>query len=99
MIPLSPDDPIELPIDDVLDLHSFRPNEVASLVDAYLVAAHEAGFRLVRLVHGRGTGTQRAMVHALLARHPLVATYWDAPDSHLGATNARLRDAHAETDD
>jgi DNA-nicking Smr family endonuclease len=91
-----PDDPVEVPIDDVLDLHSFRPNEIPSLVDAYLVAAYEAGFRLVRLVHGRGTGTQRAIVHALLSRHPLVATYWDTADSHMGATNARLRDAPAE---
>jgi len=96
MIPLSPDDPVEVAIDDVLDLHSFRPNEIPSLVDAYLIAAYEAGFRLVRLVHGRGTGTQRAIVQALLSRHPLIATYWDAPDSHLGATNARLRDAPAE---
>ena len=97
MIPPSPDDPVEIPIDDVLDLHSFRPNEIPSLVDAYLTAAHAAGFRLVRLVHGRGTGTQRAIVHSILTRHPLVATYWDAADSHLGATNARLRDDSTES--
>jgi dsDNA-specific endonuclease/ATPase MutS2 len=91
-------DPVEIPIEDVLDLHAFRPNEIPSLVDAYLTAACEAGFRLVRLVHGRGTGTQRAIVHAVLARHPLVVSHWDAPDSHLGATNARLREMPAERD-
>ena len=55
-----------------------------------MTAAHEAGFREVRLIHGRGTGVQRGIVQAALDRHPLVEAFWDAPESHLGATVARL---------
>jgi dsDNA-specific endonuclease/ATPase MutS2 len=57
----------------------------------YVEAAHQAGLREIRLIHGRGTGTQRASVQGVLAAHPLVEAYWDAPESHLGATIARLR--------
>ena len=79
-----------IPIEGSLDLHTFRPGEVASVVDEYLRAAHEAGFREVRLVHGRGRGIQRGIVQATLERHALVVEFFDAPDSHLGATVARL---------
>jgi DNA-nicking Smr family endonuclease len=80
-----------IPIDDSIDLHAFAAREVVSVVDEYLQAARDAGFSLVRLIHGRGKGMQRAAVHRLLASHPLVEEYWDAPESHLGATVARLR--------
>ncbi len=79
-----------IPIDGSLDLHAFRPGDVASVVDEYLRAAHEAGFREVRLIHGRGRGIQRGIVQATLERHALVVEFFDAPDSHLGATVARL---------
>lgn len=72
-------EPVELPIGDVLDLHSFPPKEVADVVRDWLEAAYEAGFRKVRIVHGRGIGVQRATVRALLARDPRVRTYGDAP--------------------
>lgn len=85
------DDPIEVPIGDELDLHSFRPDEVLAVVDEYLRAASEKGLRLVRLVHGRGTGVQRASVQRLLRQHPLVADFYDAPASHLGATIVELK--------
>lgn len=85
------DDPIEVPIGDELDLHSFRPDEVLAVVEEYLRAASEKGFRLVRLVHGRGTGVQRASVQRLLRQHPLVADFYDAPESHLGATIVELK--------
>ena len=55
-------------------------------------AAHEAGLREVRLIHGRGIGVQRGIVQRALEVHPLVTEFWDAPESHLGATVARLRD-------
>jgi DNA-nicking Smr family endonuclease len=87
------DEPVDLPIEDVIDLHAFRPRDVRSVVDAYIEAAHAKGLRLVRLVHGRGHGVQRGIVQAALDRHPLVEDFWDAPDSHLGATAARLREA------
>lgn len=92
-----PEDPVRLPIEDSIDLHSFAPRDVVGVVGEYLRAAHEAGFAEVRLIHGRGKGVQRAGIHRLLASHPLVAAYWDAPESHLGATLVRLHvgGAHA----
>jgi DNA-nicking Smr family endonuclease len=83
-------DPVRVPIDGTLDLHAFAPADVVSVVDEYLREAHAAGFREVRLIHGRGRGIQRGMVQAALERHPLVDAFWDAADSHLGATVARL---------
>ena len=85
------DSATRVPIEDCLDLHSFRPADVASVVEEYVQAAAEAGVRDVRLVHGRGRGVQRGIVQAVLERHPVVEAFWDAPDSHLGATIARLR--------
>ena len=83
---------VRLPIEPFLDLHNFAPADIPSLVDEYLVAAHAAGLREVRLIHGRGRGHQRARVQALLERHALVHHFWDAPESHLGATVAHLID-------
>lgn len=85
------DEPVRLPIEPALDLHAFAPRDVPSVVDEYVRAAHEAGLREVRLIHGRGRGVQRGIVQAALERHPFVDAFWDAPDSHLGATVARLR--------
>ena len=79
-----------VPIEDSLDLHAFAPRDVPSVVDEYIRAAHEAGLREVRLIHGRGIGVQRGIVQAALERHPLVEAFRDAPESHLGATVARL---------
>ena len=84
------DDAHPVPIDDSLDLHAFAPRDIASVVEEYLHAAHAAGLREVRLIHGRGKGVQRGIVQAALERHPLVATFHDAPESHLGATVALL---------
>jgi DNA-nicking Smr family endonuclease len=81
---VSIDEPTRIPIEDALDLHAFAPADVRSVVDEYLQAAQARGFREVRLIHGRGTGTQRASVRALLARHPLVVTYADAPAERGG---------------
>ena len=79
-----------VPIEDSIDLHAFAPRDIKSVVEEYIRAAHEAGFREVRLIHGRGKGIQRGIVQQTLERHPLVAEFWDAPESHLGATVARL---------
>jgi DNA-nicking Smr family endonuclease len=81
-----------VPIEDALDLHAFAPGDITSVVEEYVTAAHEAGLRLVRLIHGRGKGIQRGIVQHTLERHPLVEEFWDAGESHLGATVARLRD-------
>jgi dsDNA-specific endonuclease/ATPase MutS2 len=87
------DEPIEIPIEDSLDLHSFAPAEVAAVVADYLEQAWARGFTEVRLIHGRGTGTQRAVVRSVLARHPLVVGFADAPPERggWGATIVRLR--------
>jgi DNA-nicking Smr family endonuclease len=78
----------------VIDLHAFAPRDVGSVVEEYLAAAHERGFREVRLVHGRGIGVQRSIVRALLSRHPLVSSFADAPPERggWGATIVYLRD-------
>jgi dsDNA-specific endonuclease/ATPase MutS2 len=81
---------MKLPIEPALDLHAFRPRDVASVVEEYVNAAHEAGLTEVRLIHGRGTGTQRGIVQRVLDRHPFVHEFYDAPDAHLGATVAVL---------
>lgn len=77
------DDPagalVELPIEDVLDLHSFRPRDVADVVREYLDQACSRGFKQVRIIHGRGVGVQRAQVRALLERDPRVRAFGDAP--------------------
>jgi DNA-nicking Smr family endonuclease len=85
------DEPVSIPIEDAIDLHSFAPRDVVAVVDEYLHAARGAGFTEVRLIHGRGKGVQRAAIHRLLRDHALVERYWDAPESHLGATLVRLR--------
>jgi DNA-nicking Smr family endonuclease len=83
--------PHRVPLEATLDLHTFRPRDVTSVVEEYIVAAHEGGLREVRLIHGRGTGVQRGMVQAALEKHSLVESFYDAPESHLGATIAILR--------
>jgi len=92
---VDPDEPVQVPIEDALDLHSFRPRDVASVVEEYLRAAHERGFREVRIIHGRGIGVQRSIVHAVLSRHLLVVSFADAPPERggWGATLVRLRDS------
>ncbi len=91
-VPAESPDTVELPITDVLDLHSFLPREVPDVVRDYLDAAYEAGFRRVRIIHGRGVGVQRAAVRTILERDRRVATFGDAADaSGWGATVAELR--------
>ena len=83
-------DPVVIPIEDSLDLHRFLPREIEDVLEGYLEAAAERGFREVRVIHGRGRGVQRGIVQAALDRHPLVVEFWDDTAAHLGATIARL---------
>ena len=78
------DEPVAIPIEDSLDLRGFLPREVRDVVVAYLEAAQEAGFREVRLIHGRGRGVQRAQIQRRLASDPRVARYADAPPGRGG---------------
>ncbi len=82
-----------LPIDGVLDLHAFRPEEAADVTAEYLEACHAAGIREVRIVHGKGTGALRRTIAAALARHPRVASFRAADESAggWGATIVVLR--------
>lgn len=81
-----------VPIEDHIDLHSFHPRDIRSVVEAYIEEAVAAGFREVRVIHGRGIGIQRKMVRSLLSTHPSVTGYFDAPDLRggRGATIVRL---------
>ena len=90
---MDPDEPVSLPIEDSLDLHAFAPKDVRPVVEEYLKEAAARGFSEVRLIHGRGTGLQRAGVQRLLAGHPLVARFFDAPPERggWGATVVVLR--------
>lgn len=86
-------EPLDLPIEDSLDLHAFAPKDVRPVVEEYLREAVARGFREVRLIHGRGIGVQRASVQSLLAGHPLVLRFFDAPPERggWGATVVVLR--------
>lgn len=89
---LDPDDPVEIPIDGILDLHLFRPSDVKNLVPDYLEACREKGILRVRIIHGKGTGALRRTVHSILDRIPWVLDYHFAEDqSSWGATIATLR--------
>lgn len=89
--------PVELPITDVLDLHSFQPREVADLVRDYLDEVWARGFRRVRIIHGRGAGVQRQTVRTLLSRDSRVAAFGDAPGEAggWGATLVELKSPEA----
>jgi DNA-nicking Smr family endonuclease len=82
-----------IPIGDAFDLHSFRPEDVASALDEYLRAAKAAGLSEVRVIHGKGTGARRAEVRRLLARRTDVLEFSDAPPERggFGATVVLLK--------
>jgi DNA-nicking Smr family endonuclease len=88
-------DVVEVPIEDAIDLHSFAPADVASVVEEYIRAARIAGLVEVRVIHGRGRGVQKARVHALLARLPGVLDATEAPADRggWGATIVHLAPA------
>ena len=85
------DEVVRVPIEAEIDLHSFRPADIPSVVEEYLTAAVDAGFSDVRIVHGRGMGVQRAIVQKVLERNDLVESFDDDRSAHLGATLVRLR--------
>jgi DNA-nicking Smr family endonuclease len=93
------DEPVELPIDGVLDLHTFHPRDVKDLVPDYLAACQTRGILEVRIIHGKGIGNLRRTVHAILAKHPEVVSFTlDYPQfSGWGATLVRLRQPKAGT--
>lgn len=93
---------VTIELGDELDLHAFSPSETRDLVADFLDSAAEKGLSVVRIVHGKGRGVQRNIVHSLLARHPRVLSFRDAPPERgsWGATLAYLRplEEHDEVD-
>lgn len=89
MDPDADHEPIRLPITGELDLHTFRPQEVASLLDDYFAECRRAGILSVRVVHGKGTGALRETVHACLRRSPGIAGF-SLGDEHSGGWGATL---------
>lgn len=87
------DNAVELPIDGVLDLHTFSPKEVKDLLQDYLSACREKGIFEIRVVHGKGTGALRKTVHAVLEKMPGVASYRTASEDAggWGATIVKMK--------
>lgn len=86
-------DPVPIPIEDILDLHSVSPRDVKEVVEEYLIEANRIGLKALRIIHGRGIGVQRETVRRVLQRSPLVLSYRDAPmeAGGWGATVVTLR--------
>lgn len=87
---------VELPIDGVLDLHSFRPGDLGELVPDYLAACQDEGILSVRIIHGKGVGHLRRSVHAILARSPIVASFRLAGEES-GGWGATIVQLHRRT--
>ncbi|HEY5926351.1 MAG TPA: Smr/MutS family protein [Kofleriaceae bacterium] len=86
------DDVATPPLTDELDLHTFLPKECADVVEEYLHAAQEQGMTAVRIIHGKGTGTLRRIVHSVLDKHPAVASYaLSGGSGSWGATLVELK--------
>ena len=93
-----PGEPVALPIDGVLDLHTFRPAEVKELVPDYLAECRARGILAVRIIHGKGQGTLRRVVHAALGRLPWVRSFTLAGHGS-GGWGATLVDLLPQTPD
>ena len=87
------DEPVEHPITSELDLHTFRPNEISSLLPEYFLECRKRGLLEVRVIHGKGTGTLREGVHRLLKQMPEVVSFrlGDETSGSWGATLVRLK--------
>lgn len=90
-------EPVKLPIEDVLDLHTFSPRDVPELLEDYFGECLKAGILSVRLIHGKGSGILKKRVHSLLKRNPLVTAFKDAPPDAggWGATLVELQNKPA----
>ena len=87
------EDPVILPIEDSIDLHTFAPRDIPDVVDSYLEAAHEEGLKEVRIIHGRGKGVQKERVRQVLEKSQIVESFEEAtPDrGGWGATVVVLK--------
>jgi DNA-nicking Smr family endonuclease len=94
--PFPEPEPVELPIDGVLDLHGFQPKEIKELVPDYLEACQKRGILAVRIIHGKGSGTLRRIVHSALEKHPAVIRFQlgGHGKGSWGATTVDLHEFH-----
>lgn len=86
-------EPIRIPIEDVLDLHTFRPQDIADLLEDYFEECITAGIQSVRIIHGKGKGIQKRQVQRILQKNPRVKSFKDAPPEAggWGATLVELK--------
>ena len=91
-------DPVIFPVEDVLDLHTFKPKEIPELLEDYFSECIRAGIFSVRVIHGKGSGALKKRVHALLKKNPLVGTFRNAPPEAggWGATIVELKKSDKE---
>ena len=89
-----PEEPFEVEITDSLDLHAFHPRDVTAVVTEYLKEARKKGFRIVRIIHGKGVGVQREAVRKVLSETDFVSSFKNAPEfsGSWGATIATFKD-------
>ena len=89
----APVEPVKIPIEDTLDLHTFLPRDIPDLLEDYLAACLQAGLYSVRIIHGKGKGVQKRRVQGLLENNPLVSSFKDAPPEAggWGATLVELK--------
>ena len=87
------EEPVVLPLEDWIDLHTFSPKEIPDLLNDYLSECHRAGLKKLRIIHGKGIGVQREIVRTILKKCPLVDTFFQAPpeEGGWGATIALLK--------
>ena len=91
-------EPIQIPIEDVLDLHTFRPQDIADLLKNYFDECIKAGIFSVRVIHGKGKGIQKRQVHKVLQKNPAVKSFKDAPPE-AGGWGATLVELKPPTDE
>ena len=84
---------VRIPIEDWIDLHTFSPREIPSLLEEYLLECQKKGFKEVRIIHGKGKGVQRSIVHSFLRKSPLIESFRTASleEGGWGATFAYLK--------
>jgi len=89
---------VRIPIEEWIDLHTFLPQEIPSLLEEYLQECQERGFTEVRIIHGKGKGVQRNIVHSFLEKSPLVESFRSAPPEagSWGATLVALKKSRDE---
>lgn len=84
---------VEYPIDGTLDLHTFSPKDVKDLLPEYIRVCREKGIFQIRIIHGKGKGVLRRIVHSILEKHPDVESYWqEGSGGSWGATVVKLRE-------